>query len=145
MDLKIGTTFLLMTISMSACKHESSQIPETQRSLVFPKGQSIQNNNFTGNVWLEMLVEADSMNLNSVGSVTFESGARTHWHLHPGGQILLAIDGEGYYQEKGSPKRTLKKGDIVKCPPNIPHWHGTTEQSDFIQIAITSRAEGPTV
>ncbi|MDF9796230.1 quercetin dioxygenase-like cupin family protein [Catalinimonas alkaloidigena] len=50
----------------------------------------------------------------------------------------------GYYQEKGSPKRTLEKGDVVKCPPNVPHWHGASADQVFIQIAITGRQNGPT-
>ncbi|GGF43282.1 MULTISPECIES: cupin domain-containing protein [Echinicola] len=131
-------------MSILACKNEDSTISEIQQSLVFPKGQKIKNSNFTGTAYLEMLVDADSINQNSVGSVTFEPGARTNWHSHPNGQIILAIDGEGYYQEKGSPKRILRKGETVKCPANTPHWHGASAESQFIQVAITSRRSGPT-
>ena len=46
--------------------------------------------------------------------------------------------------KKGSSKKTLHKGDVVKCPPNTPHWHGASEDKEFIQIAITSRVDGPT-
>src|SRR5690606_25816589 len=102
------------------------------------------NDNFVGDAWLEMLVDADSVNRNSVGSVTFEPGARTNWHSHPNGQIILSLEGEGYYQEKGSEKRILRKGDVVKCPANIPHWHGASADTEFIQVAITSRVDGPT-
>ncbi|WP_335966072.1 cupin domain-containing protein [Galbibacter sp. PAP.153] len=87
---------------------------------------------------------ADSINKNSVGNVTFEPGARSNWHMHPSGQILLATGGVGYYQEKGSPKRILRKGDVVKCPANIPHWHGASAENEFVQIAITGREKGPT-
>tara|TARA_B100000378_G_scaffold241486_1_gene210307 strand:+ start:51971 stop:52441 length:471 start_codon:yes stop_codon:yes gene_type:complete len=132
---------LILGIILYSCNHNSSKEEST---LIFPKGVKIENNNFTGNAYLEMLINADSINRNSVGSVTFEPGARTNWHSHPNGQIIVAIDGEGYYQEKGSPKRILKKGDAVKCPANIPHWHGASENSEFIQIAITSRVSGPT-
>jgi len=80
-----------------------------------------------------------------VGNVSFEPGARTKWHYHPAGQILLALDGLGYYQEKGSPKRLLRKGDVIKCSPNIPHWHGASPEQHFIQVAITSSQNGATV
>ena len=70
------------------------------------------------------MVQNDRTYKMQVGNVTFEPGARTNWHYHPGGQILLATDGVGYYQEKGSPKRFFRKGDVIKCPPNITHWHG---------------------
>lgn len=117
-------------------------IPE---EAVFATGQKINNANFTGDAWLQSLITADSSNSIQVGNVTFAPGARTKWHYHPAGQILLVTDGLGYYQEKGSPKRLLRKGDVVKCPPNTPHWHGASRDQAFIQIAITNGQNGPTI
>ena len=97
-----------------------------------------------GTVWLQQLVASDRLNATQVGSVTFEPGAHTKWHYHPGGQILLVIDGIGFYQEKDHPKRTLRKGDVVKCPPNVPHWHGASSNTMFIQVAITTAVKGVT-
>ncbi|MEK6481301.1 cupin domain-containing protein [Catalinimonas sp. 4WD22] len=128
----------------NADDQDNNSISTEQETLIFPRGEKITNSNFVGNAWLTWLVQADSINENSVGSVTFEPGARTNWHLHPTGQIILATGGVGYYQEEGSPKRILKKGDAVKCPPNVPHWHGASLDQEFIQIAITSRQNGPT-
>lgn len=119
-------------------------MPE-ERFEVFNRGERITNNNFIGTVYLQNLMDADSKNGNSIGSVTFEAGARTNWHYHPAGQIILAIDGEGYYQEKGKLKQVIKKGDVVKCPENIPHWHGASKTSHFVQVAITGREKGETV
>ncbi len=113
--------------------------------MVFPKGEKVSNDNFTGTVYVHSLIESDSLNQNSVGNVTFEPGARSKWHLHPGGQILLATGGIGYYQEKGRPKVILRKGDVIKCPPDIPHWHGASADTPFVQVAVTSREKGPTV
>lgn len=121
------------------------QKPDTSPLRIFPIGEKISNANFTGTAYLQMLTEADSLNPTAVGSVTFEPTSRTKWHLHPGGQILLAIDGVGFYQEKGQPKRILRKGDVVKCPPNVPHWHGASADNGFVQVAITNNAKGPTV
>ena len=59
--------------------------PGSQKTTVFPKGEKITNDNFTGNAWLQPMVTADSLNPVQVGNVTFEPGARTKWHLHPGG------------------------------------------------------------
>ncbi|WP_250629873.1 cupin domain-containing protein [Rhodoflexus caldus] len=123
-----------------ACTQSTSE----SRESVFPKGEKITNNNFTGTAYLQMLIEADSLNPTSVGSVTFEPGARTKWHSHPGGQILLAIAGIGYYQEKGKPLQILRKGDAVKCPPNVLHWHGASPDSAFIQVAVTNTQNGST-
>ncbi len=112
---------------------------------IFPKGERITNTNFVGKVWLAPLIAADSINKTQIGNVTFAPGARTNWHYHPGGQILLVIGGVGYYQEKGSPVKVLHKGDVVKCPANVPHWHGASPDSEFIQVAITNSQNGPTV
>ena len=123
---------------------DKNSLNNEQEDLIFPKGEKITNSNFVGSAWLNSLVTGDSTNYNAVGSVTFEPGARTNWHLHPAGQIILAIGGVAYYQEKGSPKKILQKGDAVKCPPNVPHWHGASPDKEFIQIAITGRQNGPT-
>jgi 4-carboxymuconolactone decarboxylase len=114
-------------------------------AMIFPRGEKITNNNFIGNAWLYQMIMPDSLNPTQVGSVTFEPGARTNWHLHPGGQILLITGGTGYYQEKGSPKRIIKKGDVVKCPAKVPHWHGASKDDMLIQIAITNTHKGAPV
>jgi len=132
------------TAIISSCAQEKRVNNQQVANSIFPKGARITNDNFKGTVYLEMLMEADSLNPTSVGNVTFEPGARTKWHLHPGGQILLVTDGVGYYQEKGQSKKILRKGDVIKCPPNIPHWHGASADTAFVQVAITNRHMGPT-
>jgi quercetin dioxygenase-like cupin family protein len=80
------------------------------------------------------------------GSVTFEPGARSNWHKHPGGQILLVTEGKGYYQERGQPIKMMQKGDVVKCPAGIEHWHGASMDTKLSHIAIATNAEkGATV
>ncbi len=115
------------------------------QAIIFPQGGKITNNNFVGNAWLCQMLTADTSNAIQVGNVTFEPGARTNWHLHPAGQILLITAGTGYYQEKGSPKRIIKKGDIVNCPANVPHWHGASKDEALVQVAITNTQNGATV
>lgn len=126
-------------------KEKNPDVGKTSTTVIFPKGEKVTNDNFTGSVYLHSLIEGDSLNPNSVGNVTFEPGARSKWHSHPAGQILLAIGGVGYYQEKGQLKVILRKGDVVKCPPNIPHWHGASADTAFVQVAITGREKGATV
>jgi quercetin dioxygenase-like cupin family protein len=149
MKFKYIAGIFLIGVFVFSCKAQNkstlSTKMESQKAIIFPKGEKITNSNFSGTVWLNNLVQADSINQNAVGSVTFESGARTKWHSHPAGQIILALDGVGYYQEKGSPKIIVKKGEVVKCPPNIPHWHGASANSAFVQVAITGREKGETI
>lgn len=128
-------------------KNQSTQTIKTDlpNSSIFPKGEKITNDNFTGTAYLQPLIGTDSLNSISVGNVTFEPGARSKWHSHPAGQILLVIDGVGYYQEKGQSKKILRKGDVIKCPPDIAHWHGASADTAFIQVAITNREKGEPV
>lgn len=91
---------------------------------------------FTGTTHLNMLVTKDDVWNSSIGNVTFDAGARTNWHKHSGGQILLVTAGEGRYQEKGKDIQILKKGDVVKIPPNVEHWHGAAPDSMFAHISI---------
>jgi quercetin dioxygenase-like cupin family protein len=136
----------LAIVLFAACNNnQKMDNTKSKNALVFPKGEKITNANFTGIAYLQSLIEADSLNSISVGNVTFEPGARSKWHSHPAGQILLVIDGVGYYQEKGKSKKILHKGDAIKCPPDIPHWHGASADTAFVQIAITGREKGETV
>jgi quercetin dioxygenase-like cupin family protein len=136
----------LFLFALAACSNKKEMNnSKNDNAIVFAKGEKIMNDNFTGTAYLQMLIAADSLNATAVGNVTFEPGARTKWHSHPGGQILLVIDGVGYYQEKGQPKKTLRKGDAIKCPPNVPHWHGASADTAFIQVAVTNNDKGATV
>ena len=91
---------------------------------------------FTGTTHLQRLVEKDDIWNSPIGNVTFDAGARTNWHKHSGGQILLVTAGEGRYQEKGKEIQILKAGDVVKIPPEVEHWHGAAPDSDFAHISI---------
>ena len=139
---------VVMVSAVISCNNSNQQheshLNNSEENLIFPKGKKIEDERFHGIAWLQSLVVSDSVNHIAVGSVTFEPGARTKWHLHPDGQIILVLGGTGYYQEKGSPKKILRKGDVVTCPPNIPHWHGASTDKEFIQVAVTSRLKGPT-
>ncbi|MCD7781684.1 MAG: cupin domain-containing protein [Methanosphaera sp.] len=76
----------------------------------------------------------------AIGNVTFEPGCRNNWHIHhadeDGGQILLATNGEGGYQEEGKPAQKLTPGSVVIVPANVKHWHGVAKDSEFTHLAI---------
>lgn len=103
----------------------------------FSKGElNPYNEFFTGTTYLNMLVKKDDIWNSSIGNVTFEKGARTNWHKHSGGQILLVTAGEGRYMEEGKEVRILKPGDVVQIPPDVKHWHGAAPDSEFAHISI---------
>ena len=105
---------------------------------IFPRGEQLPKEWFTGNAFLYQLLTKDENNEFSVGSVTFELEARTVWHTHPKGQVLIITEGEGFYQEKGKPAKPIKKGDVVNIPENTEHWHGASATSKMVHIAITN-------
>jgi quercetin dioxygenase-like cupin family protein len=119
------------------CLKSTAQTPPDMLQTIFPLGDKIQGGNFTGTVWVKQLMPADTAFNASLGNVIFEKKARSKWHKHPGGQTLLALDGVGYYQEKGKPLQILRKGDVVRCPPDVEHWHGASHDHWFVQLAIT--------
>lgn len=125
-------------VSCTNRKEQQSDTEKTRTAMIFPKGEKVTNDNFTGTVWLHYLAENDTVYHTNIGSVTFEPGARTNWHYHKGGQILLVTEGKGLYQEKGKPVEIIKKGDVMKCPPNIEHWHGATPTDAMTHIAIST-------
>ena len=73
---------------------------------------------------------------------TFAPGARSAWHTHPAGQVLIVTDGVGWVQEEGGAKREIKPGDVVWCPPGVKHWHGATATTGVRHIAITGTVDG---
>lgn len=96
---------------------------------------------FTGTVWVTSLVPNDSIYTTVAGRVAFEPGARSYWHSHPTGQILIVTDGVGYHQIKGEPKQVIRQGDVVKCPPNVVHWHGASAGSKMTHLYIIPNTE----
>ena len=124
------------TISCHQANKQSSEVANKNTNLVFEKGEKITNDNFTGTVWLNYLSETDTVHNVNIGSVTFEPGARTNWHIHKGGQILLVTEGRGLYQEKGKSVEVIERGDVMRCPPDIAHWHGATASESMTHIAI---------
>ncbi len=97
-----------------------NQENKTEKStLISTKEIKKENNYFTVNDYLELLVDADSLNQNTVGSETFESGKKTNWHFHHSSEIIIVIEGKGYSQEKGSEKR-LHTNEQMKNTSIVP-------------------------
>ena len=101
--------------------------------------------NFTGEVRVEMLFEAVDPSHASGGSVTFEPGARTAWHAHPRGQILIVTAGTGRVQRWGDPIEEIRAGDVVRIAAGQKHWHGASPAASMTHIAISEHREGTVV
>jgi quercetin dioxygenase-like cupin family protein len=92
-----------------------------ENSVISPNGSrpnvSGPAQNFTGAVVVEPLYPHKETLRSTGGHVTFAPGARSAWHTHPAGQVLIVTDGVGWVQEEGGAKREIKPGDVVWCPP----------------------------
>jgi quercetin dioxygenase-like cupin family protein len=100
---------------------------------------------FTGTVRIDPLFEASEPARVRGASVTFESGARSAWHIHPLGQTLIVISGCGLVECWGKPARMIRPGDVVQCPPGEKHWHGATPTTAMTHLAIQEALDGNVV
>lgn len=156
--MRLFTISMLIILTLTGCKDNNaknisentnsesqnpnnSKQPSEELNFIFPKGEKGPDRNFTGNAYNYGMVAPDSTYTTVVGNVYFEPGARSNWHTHPGGQILVITDGIGYHQIEGQPIDTLRKGDVVKCPPNTKHWHGATANTGMQQMYIVPNTE----
>lgn len=142
--ISIGVCMAIALV-MAACgpdrtNHQTNQAMNTMNESTEPVlglGELITAN-FSGEAWLKMLSAEPGYDCN-VYNVTFAPGTRNNWHSHTVGQILLCTEGEGWYQEKNTPARRLRPGDVVNIPANTMHWHGAARQSRFTHIGITPK------
>lgn len=99
---------------------------------------------FIGQSYLKPIVAPGEGYL-PVFNVTFEPGCRNNWHVHHGksggGQVLICVEGLGWYQEEGKPARALVPGDVVEIPANVKHWHGARADSWFSHLAFEMPGE----
>ena len=100
---------------------------------------------FTGSVRIDPLFTAPSPARAACASVTFEPGARTAWHTHPLGQVLIVTAGCGWTQCEGEAVVEIRAGDVIWCPPNHHHWHGATPTTSMTHIAIQEALDGKVV
>jgi quercetin dioxygenase-like cupin family protein len=100
---------------------------------------------FSGTVRIDPVFAAPAPARMSCLTVTFEPGARTHWHTHPLGQTLIVTAGAGRVQAEGGPMHEVRPGDVVWFPPGEKHWHGASDTTAMTHIAITEGDGGKTV
>ena len=137
-------TAMLAAVALLAAASADAQ------SLVITRGGSrpvrpAPAENFTGTARVEMLFGAVDPSHASGGSVTFEPGARTAWHSHARGQILIVTAGTGRVQRWGDPIEEIRAGDVVRIPAGQKHWHGASPQASMTHLAITEHRDGARV
>ena len=144
---------IFVAIVISLCMLPSgarSQMPSKQGAITIMRSGAQPSRqgpaeNFTGSVRVDPLFPANAPARASGSLVTFEPGARTAWHIHPLGQILIVTACTGLVQRWGDPAEEIHQGDVVWIPPGQKHWHGAAPNSSMAHIAIVEQFDGKTV
>ena len=100
---------------------------------------------FTGTVRVDPLFNPHAPERAQGASVTFEPGARTAWHTHPLGQILIVTFGAGRVQRWGGLIEDIRPGDVVWFAPGEKHWHGAAPDTAMTHIAVQEVQNGKAV
>jgi 4-carboxymuconolactone decarboxylase len=142
--LAIGVSLLMLASGLQ------SQTPSDQGAIRITRSGSQPSRqapaeHFTGAVRVDPLFQASAPSRASGSLVTFEPGARTAWHTHPLGQILIVTSGTGRVQRWGDPAEEIHQGDVVWIPPGQKHWHGAAPNSSMAHIAIVEQLDGKAV
>lgn len=138
MKIKSIFTAVISILILQSCQTKTKDMDNQNTNPIYPKGEQLSNDWFSGTAFLKPLISKDHNNEFSAGSVTFEAGARTNWHTHPKGQVLLVIEGNGYYQERNKKAQPITKGSVINIPENVEHWHGAAADTQMVHIAITN-------
>ena len=99
-------------------------------------GAKAPNTHYIGEAWLSPVIHDDAELGYNITKATFKANSTLDWHMHSTAQVLIIVDGEAYYQEKGKEPVILKKGDVIKCEKDIEHWHSSTKFSEVTYLAL---------
>jgi len=100
---------------------------------------------FTGRVRIDAPFQGTDASRLGGATVSFEPGARTAWHTHPLGQLIIVTSGFGHAQKEGGPIEDIRPGDMVWFEPGEKHWHGADATTAMTHIAIAEALDGKVV
>ena len=101
-------------------------------------GMKAPNTHYIGEAWLNGLVRADADLNYNITKATFRANSTLDWHRHTTPQVLIVVEGQGYYQERGKDPVTMNVGDVITCPKETEHWHASSKDRDVTYLAIYS-------
>ncbi|HBO29426.1 MAG TPA: cupin domain-containing protein [Leeuwenhoekiella sp.] len=138
--MKNSITILFVIFSLTIF----AQDQEYQVSSYLTSGVKAPNTHYIGEAWLNGIIANDAELGYNITKATFKANSTLDWHKHSSPQVLIIVDGEAYYQERGKHAVILKEGDIIKCEKDIEHWHSSTKNSDVTYLALYG-GEQPTI
>jgi len=134
----IFTLFILAPLYLFA------QSSDYTVSSYLTEGTKAPNTHYIGDAWLNTIIHDDAELGYNITKATFRANSTLDWHKHTSVQVLIIVDGQAYYQERGKDPVILKKGDVIKCPKDTEHWHTSTKESDVTYLALYG-GEQPTI
>ena len=135
---------VIAALSMAVAASAVAQDVQVQRNGSQPSGKGPAEF-FTGAVRVDPMFQMQAPARTRGALVTFEPGARSAWHTHPLGQILVVTSGLGLVQQWRKPVQEIRPGDIVWIPPGVKHWHGAAPTTAMTHIAIQEHLDGKVV
>jgi len=128
---KLAITLLVLLPLLS-----SSQNSDYYINSYFVEGVKAPNTHYLGEAWLNPLLHADEEINYNITKATFKANSTLDWHKHSTPQVIIIVEGEGYYQERGKEPVRMKQGDVIKCNKETEHWHSSSKESDVTYLAI---------
>ena len=130
--MKNSIIVLFLLTTLSACSQDS----EYNVSSYQTAGKKAPNTHYIGEAWLNAIIHDDAELGYNITKATFKANSTLDWHTHSTAQVLIIVDGEAYYQERGKAPLILKEGDVIKCDKDTEHWHSSTKHSDVTYLAL---------
>ena len=130
--MKKSILLLILLVSFSGF----SQNTKYKISSYLTEGTKAPNTHYIGEAWLNAIIRNDSDLGYNITKATFKANSTLDWHKHSSAQVLIIVDGEAYYQERGKEAVILKTGDVIKCEEDTEHWHSSTKVSDVTYLAL---------
>lgn len=135
---------LIITLFMLSPFYFYSQNSEYFVVSYLEKGTKAPNTHYIGEAWLNPLIRNDKDLGYNITKATFRANSTLDWHKHTSDQILIIVEGQAYYQERGEEPVILKVGDVIKCKKDTEHWHSSTKESMVTYLALYGGAQ-PTI
>jgi quercetin dioxygenase-like cupin family protein len=126
----------VLTLFIFASLSIFSQNSEYMVSSYLTEGVKAPNTHYIGEAWLNTIIHNDPNLSYNITKATFKANSTLNWHKHSSAQVLIIVNGEAYYQERGKKPVILKEGDVIKCEKDIEHWHSSTKFSDVTYLAL---------
>ncbi|QOI96894.1 MAG: cupin domain-containing protein [Flammeovirgaceae bacterium] len=126
----------IVTLLALAPLYVFAQPSDYKISSFLTEGTKAPNTHYIGEAWLNAIIHNDPDLGYNITKATFRANSTLDWHKHSSVQVLIIVDGEAYYQERGKEPVILKKGDVIKCDKDIEHWHSSTKYNDVTYLAF---------